>query len=567
MMETEDLIHLTATRGSESENNLHESNNEPNEADPGPMNSKVKEYELKVENQGSGKGNIEIEGGQVVEGTDIEKDKVDCQSVLQESIEVTETVAVELSSRVHTENGFSTAQDEAPVSNLSIDGSPVLGVKRARTTFDEQNPSVHIIYNSLTRNSKRKLEELLQQWSEWHAKHASSKFVQDSNEVLESGDETYFPALHVGLSKSSAVSFWMDSQTTKQSNKNLISPDGDSVPLYDRGYALGLISEDAAGNPERCLEIVDAARCFNCGSYSHSLKECPKPRDNAAVNSARKQHISKRNQNAGPRNPVRYYENSPGGKYDGLRPGSLDAETRKLLGLKELDPPPWLNRMREIGYPPGYLDLEDEDVPSGITIFADGEAKGEDGEILGAECPEPKRKMSVGFQGINAPIPENADERLWAAGSSNFDVSRNQSHRRHNHSSESFSKGHYHEQRRFRDEGPPGCDQEFSPSMSSGNQSRHGSYDTSYTPYSSRDYFPLPGSPALGRSLSERGRRSPLIHEGSQSYGSLPFSSPNSQFSPQNYSSARHESRNDFSSDYLHHHRDRHDGHRHHGRR
>jgi zinc finger CCHC domain-containing protein 8 len=38
-----------------------------------------------------------------------------------------------------------------------------------------------------------------------------------------------------------------------------------------------------------------------------------------------------------------------------LKPGSLDAETRKLLGLKELDPPPWLNRMREIGYPPGYF--------------------------------------------------------------------------------------------------------------------------------------------------------------------------------------------------------------------
>jgi zinc finger CCHC domain-containing protein 8 len=23
--------------------------------------------------------------------------------------------------------------------------------------------------------------------------------------------------------------------------------------------------------------------------------------------------------------------------------------------MQELDPPPWLNRMRELGYPPGYL--------------------------------------------------------------------------------------------------------------------------------------------------------------------------------------------------------------------
>lgn len=29
-----------------------------------------------------------------------------------------------------------------------------------------------------------------------------------------------------------------------------------------------------------------------------------------------------------------------------------------LLGfVQELDPPPWLNRMREIGYPPGYLGI------------------------------------------------------------------------------------------------------------------------------------------------------------------------------------------------------------------
>lgn len=83
----------------------------------------------------------------------------------------------------------------------------------------------------------------------------------------------------------------------------------------------------------RVIEALDASRCFNCGSYNHSLKECPKPRDNAAVNSARKQHNSKRNLPAGPRLPTRYYQNSPGGKFDGLRAGALGAETRQCLGI------------------------------------------------------------------------------------------------------------------------------------------------------------------------------------------------------------------------------------------
>nr|GFC79080.1 zinc finger CCHC domain-containing protein 8-like [Tanacetum cinerariifolium] len=116
-------------------------------------------------------------------------------------------------------------------------------------------------------------------------------------------------------------------------------------------------------------------------------------------------------------------------KFDGLRPGVLDPETRKLLGLAEADPPPWLNRMREMGYPPGYLDAEDEDRPSGIEIFGEEvvvvaavKQETEDGEILDMDISpphdtaiqtpksEPPKKMSVQFPGVNAPIPENADE-------------------------------------------------------------------------------------------------------------------------------------------------------------
>lgn len=83
------------------------------------------------------------------------------------------------------------------------------------------------------------------------------------------------------------------------------------------------------------LEIIDdAARCFNCGSYNHSLRECQRPRDNTAVSNARKQRKSRRNQNSSSRNPTRYYQNSPAGKYAGLRPGALDDATRQLLGLE-----------------------------------------------------------------------------------------------------------------------------------------------------------------------------------------------------------------------------------------
>ncbi|XVF63182.1 hypothetical protein PTKIN_Ptkin09bG0067600 [Pterospermum kingtungense] len=419
----------------------------------------------------------------------------------------------------------------------------ITGAKRPRMTLADQQPSVHIVYNFLTRAGKQKLEELLQKWSEWQAEHVSSS--QDQSERIESGEETYFPALYVGAEKPSAVSFWIDNQTRNPQDVDFIPLDDNIVPLYDRGYSMGLASADGSSNLEGGLELKDAAsRCFNCGSYSHSLKQCPKPRDNVAVNTARKQHQkSKHNQNTASRSAIRYYQNSQGGKYDDLKPGVLGPETRQLLGLGEFDPPPWLNRMREIGYPPGYL-ADDEDQPSGITIYGDGETNEgqEDGEIAEMVPPEPQKKMTIEFPGINAPIPVGADEKLWVPGPSSSELSRSRSHHRLNHSFEPSSRGLHHEQRYygdFEDEGPPGVDSRFSSSY----PPRYGNYDSPHSFHSPRDPIPRPRSPAWGRSYSDRGsRRSPVVYEEFASHGSYSSSSMRNS-----HGSARFENENDES--------------------
>ncbi|XP_077253714.1 uncharacterized protein LOC143892742 isoform X2 [Tasmannia lanceolata] len=427
--------------------------------------------------------------------------------------------------------------------------------------------------------SKRRLEELLQQWSEWHAHHDSSS-NDSSKDPLENGEKTYFPALHVGSEMSSTVSFWMDNQARPEQSKEFLPSENDSVPLYDRGFTLGPTSLDGSANLERGMETLEASRCFNCGSYNHALKECPKPRDNVAVNNARKQHNSKRNPATGPRCPTRYYQISPGGKYEGLRAGVLGAETRQCLGIGELDPPPWLNRMREIGYPPGYLDSEAQDEPSGITIFADEETKAEheDGEIMEAGEPEAQKKMTVEFPGINGPIPENADQRRWTAssGPSGLDSYKNRQHPRPNRSSEA-GKGHYRDQRRsrdYRDEGPPSYDHSATPPISNYIH-RYGGYDSNYSSesHSSRGNIQIP---SFARSLSDRGLRSPLAYDGLPSpspHTPLPYSSSSlTRHSPHNYSPASlehwaydspHNSISDFSSQRT----DRYEHHRHHHRK
>ncbi|XP_024022306.1 uncharacterized protein LOC21392487 isoform X1 [Morus notabilis] len=568
-MEIEDLngVPVLTAAGYGLENNGIDSfSNDPRQAGSQSVTLADKDMKTTSENLVSNMDGAQREDGTWKLKAIQEKDLADNSSLLQVNVNLTDTAAVAEASKTTfgCEIGRVAVQDKISIRTKKREGYSISGVKRSRVMFEEQQPSVCVKFNFLTRSSKYKLEELMQQWSEWQAQHHSSS--QDPPEALESGEETYFSALHIGLEKASSVPFWIDKQTGKQQNNELSPLDCNSVPLYDRGFALGLTSDGGSSNVEGGLEIVeDAVRCFNCGSYNHALKECPKPRDNVAVNNARKQLKSKRNQNPSSRNPTRYYQNSPAGKYDGLKPGTLDPETRKLLGLRELDPPPWLGRMREIGYPPGYLDPDEEDQPSGITIYADGEgnkAEQEDGEIIEADNREPPRKMTVEFPGINGPIPENADRRIWTAAPASSDIYRNRLLRRSNHSSEPTGRSHHREERwsrEFRDDGPPGVDQGFSPAMSTYLPRYGSSYESSYNSHSPRL------NPPFGRFESDRGRRSHIRDEdyGHGSFGSSHYSS---HVSPKEYGSARYwvdESRNDYDFDYSTLSRERQDRYRH----
>ncbi|XP_031391141.1 uncharacterized protein LOC116203527 isoform X1 [Punica granatum] len=439
-METEDVLELPIESPSGNEGKEPcESSAKLEEVNALPCSDMEDEEGLIREDLDQSEGKVENEERPCALDSGLNKDLAGEPSTVKMNVELIESIEVSERSAVVTGNGFVALEDHGHKTTHVRDGNSVAGAKRARITYEEEQPSVHVVYKSLTRASKQKLEELLQQWSEWHTRHIPS--AQDPREALEFGEQTVFPALHVGEEKQSAVSFWIDLQAKKSQSNEFVSLDGNSVPLYDRGYGFSLTEGDGSSNAEGGLEIMeDAARCFNCGSYSHSLRDCPRPRDNVAVNNARKEHKSKKILNAASRSSTRYYESPSAGKFDGLKPGTLDAETRKLLGLGELDPPPWLNRMRELGYPPGYLDIDDDDdddQQSGIMIFADGETKPEKQHEDGEIPDEPRRKKSVAFPGINAPIPEDADERLWSAGPSRSDFSsRYRMHHRSSFSSE-----------------------------------------------------------------------------------------------------------------------------------
>ncbi|PAA51160.1 hypothetical protein BOX15_Mlig020813g1, partial [Macrostomum lignano] len=91
------------------------------------------------------------------------------------------------------------------------------------------------------------------------------------------------------------------------------------------------------------------------------------------------------------------------GELGGFRPGVLSERLRSALGLEPDELPNHVYRMRELGYPPGWL-LEARFQSSGVTIIDDdannrNEARPEAGEV--------KYDVSklVKFPGFNCPLP------------------------------------------------------------------------------------------------------------------------------------------------------------------
>jgi zinc finger CCHC domain-containing protein 8 len=161
--------------------------------------------------------------------------------------------------------------------------------------------------------------------------------------------------------------------------------------------------------------------------------------------------------------------------------------------------------------------VDDEDKPSGITIFGDDEVKlgCVEGELPEKGEPSPPRKrMTVEFPGINAPIPENGDQWLWG-------------------STPPQSSGHHYsyESREYRDRGPV--------------------VDHYSSRYRSYDYGPQ--SPSLVRSHSDR--RSPSRYESlpADDGAWTPHSYPGRQYSGHYSSSSDMSSR--YSRDRHYHHR------------
>lgn len=200
-------------------------------------------------------------------------------------------------------------------------------------------------------------------------------------------------------------------------NKNFDA--SNEVPIFDRGLSTlqSLIFSPTEKSSMETVPPPSSSRCFNCGSYNHSLRECTKPRDATAIATAREEQGSQRGNCT---IHVRYHQgsNQDTKNFDDLEPGKFALETLEALGLREFEAPPWIGRMRLMGSPPDYLNPGEgrkEEEESGIVFFDDGDMEsGREGteklkkereEVEEGELEEGELKDSSREPSDSEPLP------------------------------------------------------------------------------------------------------------------------------------------------------------------
>uniref|UniRef100_A0A915INQ6 PSP proline-rich domain-containing protein n=1 Tax=Romanomermis culicivorax TaxID=13658 RepID=A0A915INQ6_ROMCU len=155
------------------------------------------------------------------------------------------------------------------------------------------------------------------------------------------------------------------------------------------------------------LFIVDSLpgteniECFNCGG-NHSVSDCKEPLDQSRIKRKKmeknRSKIDKETRNR------RYAE-----EHSKFKPGVTSEQLRNALNLVAKDLPPWIYKMRRLGYPPGHLkDAFSE--PSKMKMMD------ENGQLIKPKSGKDKGSYDFGkiisFAGFNEPVPDGVEDNF-----------------------------------------------------------------------------------------------------------------------------------------------------------
>uniref|UniRef100_A0A8C4ZLU2 Zinc finger CCHC domain-containing protein 8 n=1 Tax=Gadus morhua TaxID=8049 RepID=A0A8C4ZLU2_GADMO len=244
-------------------------------------------------------------------------------------------------------------------------------------------------------------------------KHTSASQIKPQNSALfldqdqqvksSSAIKTVTEAFKVIGSVLYFTTFSVDKLGQPLLDENPQLTDGWEVPTYMQVF------NQVIGTDGQEVEMKDRrpkSMCFNCGSPAHQIRDCPKPKDQAAINERRKEF----SQNQSPSVGNQRYHAEVEERFSKYKAGFMSEELLSALGVGANTLPPLIYRMRQLGYPPGWLK-EAEVEKSGLALY-DGKGEGLANNnsyhfhsVFSSEPGTPHRSQGPGGFQFQSPLP------------------------------------------------------------------------------------------------------------------------------------------------------------------
>ncbi|XP_067293807.1 zinc finger CCHC domain-containing protein 8 isoform X2 [Pseudorasbora parva] len=236
--------------------------------------------------------------------------------------------------------------------------------------------------------------------------HHSSFVMEESYKAKTSSDSKHLKnAFSIIGSVLYFTNFCVDKLGQPLLNENPQLTEGWEVPKYQQIFGQIIALE---GQEVQVKEKRPRPCCFNCCSEAHQLRDCPEPKDMARINEKRKEFSQNNNQSN-----QRYHAEEVEERFAKYKPGIMSQDLHDALGITVNTLPPFIYRMRELGYPPGWLK-EAEMENSGLMLY-DGSNDGDENNS--------SQKISydvsklVDFPGFNVSTPPNIRDDFRSFGS------------------------------------------------------------------------------------------------------------------------------------------------------
>ncbi|XP_044929521.1 zinc finger CCHC domain-containing protein 8 isoform X2 [Mustela nigripes] len=212
------------------------------------------------------------------------------------------------------------------------------------------------------------------------------------------------------------TNFCLDKLGQPLLNENPQLTEGWEIPKYQQVFShiVSLEGQEIQVKAKR-----PKPHCFNCGSEEHQMKECPMPRNAARISEKRKEYMDACGEANSQNFQQRYHAEEVEERFGRFKPGVISEELQDALGVTDKSLPPFIYRMRQLGYPPGWLK-EAELENSGLALY-DGK-DGADGEAEAGEAPQNKSvtydlSKLVNYPGFNISTPRGIPDEWRMFGS------------------------------------------------------------------------------------------------------------------------------------------------------